>query len=933
MKVVFIGILFSLNSFAQSPIPCSNPADPPGETACLATPICDFNGYCGRTLSSYSSDAWTDLKNAIKAATIDQWGIDWLTIENDSYLKFIASSSSITFNVYVYDCNGAGTKAIQVVFFKADNCSGGPVTVVYANKEMVQQGAAHNVTVTGLTPGDVYYILIDGYSGKNCGYTFEAVAGVQSPAVQIDIAPQVTVCPGDQITATASGGDNSYQWTGTGLSSATGTSVIITAPTTPGSYSYGVEATGGTAFCPQSSTAQLTVIVDNCTSCTPPHLNIDNLTICTGSNIDLNTAINPNSDQANLSFYNSQADATSASSSINNITSVAGTYWVRAENPNDPTCFDVYAITITATTVSYTSSTTDANCGSNDGSLNITATDGTAPYTFSINNGPTQSNGTFSNLTAGSYSILITDNNGCQKSGTISINNLNGVTIIQLTTTDSNCGACDGVITVNGSGGTLPYTYNWMDANGLVIGGNSDQISNICSGNYSVEVTDANGCLASSVVTLGNLNAPTISLSGTNPTCGNADGSIKISGLNNNTSYGLTYQLGSETPIQITTNSDNSGNINIINLQQGTYSNFNVVDLGGCDIVSSDVITLSEPNAPVLIMPDNITVCEGETVTLTASASSGAVITWNNGINNGEPFIPNNIGVTTYTATATIDGCSSTGTTQISVEGMSNINFEGDILTGCSPLTVNFSNLTSGSFNGVCKWNFGDGLTASICDNVSHTYYAVGDYSVTLTMESLSGCASSYSQTNYIHVSPSPIASFTADPMVTNTLNPTVNFYNNSSNASSYEWDFGDYSVTNTEDSPSHTYDENNPGSYIVTLVASNGNDCNDTTRMIIKIDEEVIFFIPNTFTPDGNMFNEIFQPIFASGIDPNDFSFIIFNRWGEVIFQTKDIHAGWDGLYKGNIAKDGTYVWKLEFMETISDKRYIFNGHVNIIR
>ena len=98
----------SLTFAQQSPVPCSNPAYPPGETCCLATPICDFNGYCGRTLSSYQPNAWPELKLAIKNQTLTLGGLDWLTIENDSYLKFIASSSSISFNVYVYDsyvCN------------------------------------------------------------------------------------------------------------------------------------------------------------------------------------------------------------------------------------------------------------------------------------------------------------------------------------------------------------------------------------------------------------------------------------------------------------------------------------------------------------------------------------------------------------------------------------------------------------------------------------------------------------------------------------------------------------------------------------------------------------------------------------------------------------------------------------------------------------
>ncbi|HLW30528.1 MAG TPA: gliding motility-associated C-terminal domain-containing protein [Brumimicrobium sp.] len=252
------------SSFAQTRPPCSNDAAAPGYNACEATPICDFDGYCGRTTPDYKPmSAWHELKKGICDATPMLGGLDCMSLENDGYLKFIASASTISFNIYVYDCKKSGTNAIQVAFFSADNCSSGPVEVHFAEPKLVQQAAPHLITVNNLTPGKVYYILIDGYSGKDCGYTFEAVDGVALPEVKIDIAPNHTVCSGENVVANASGGEeNSYLWNditgGSTFSSTSNTTTTITPPTNPGTYTYSVESTGGNAFCPDNSSDTLT---------------------------------------------------------------------------------------------------------------------------------------------------------------------------------------------------------------------------------------------------------------------------------------------------------------------------------------------------------------------------------------------------------------------------------------------------------------------------------------------------------------------------------------------------------------------------------------------------------------------------------------------------------------------------------------------------
>lgn len=495
---IFTVLIFNQTAWTQqSPIPCSNDTDPPGETACLATPICGFNGYCGRTLSSYTADAWPALASAI--ITCSQSGFDQLDINNDSYLKFMASSSTITFNVYVYNCTKpVTTKAIQLAIFSAADCASGPVNVVYCNKQMMQQATPHNVTVNGLTPGQIYYILIDGYSSQNCGYTFEAVAGVGIPGVAIDVAPSVTVCAGDQINATASGGGASYTWAGAaGLSSTSGATVTITPPSTPGTYEYTVSSNGGTSMCPQNSGDTLSITVNNC-GCTPPTLNIQNISFCNPNSANLNNAIGAGSDPATLTFYNSQNDANNGTNPIGNTVSTAGTYWVRAVDPNDPSCFQVYQIDVTLTSFTYTANITDENCGANDGSISLTANGGASPYDYSINNGTTfQVSNAFNGLAANSYNIVIEDANGCITTGTENVGSIGGPTIDQITPTPASCfGDCNGQLSASVSGGSAPYTYNWT-LNGNVVGSNSANITNLCAGTYTLEVVGNDGCSVS----------------------------------------------------------------------------------------------------------------------------------------------------------------------------------------------------------------------------------------------------------------------------------------------------------------------------------------------------------------------------------------------------------------------------------------------------
>ena len=120
---------------------------------------------------------------------------------------------------------------------------------------------------------------------------------------------------------------------------------------------------------------------------------------------------------------------------------------------------------------------------------------------------------------------------------------------------------------------------------------------------------------------------------------------------------------------------------------------------------------------------------------------------------------------------------------------------------------------------------------------------------------------------------------------------------------------------------------------YVVELIAYSQLGCTDTAYSTIQITEEVIFYVPNTFTPDNDDYNERFEPVFTSGFDPYDYTLLIFNRWGEILFESHNAEVGWDGTYGGMMVQDGTYTWKIEFKTTATDERRTAVGHVNVIR
>jgi gliding motility-associated-like protein len=354
-------------------------------------------------------------------------------------------------------------------------------------------------------------------------------------------------------------------------------------------------------------------------------------------------------------------------------------------------------------------------------------------------------------------------------------------------------------------------------------------------------------------------------------------------------------------------------------------------DANGC--IASDQVVVTVNQLPTVFAGNDVVICAGVPITLTASGA--ATYSWSPVITNNVPFTPL-AGTNVYTVTGTsAAGC--TGTDQLTVTVNSNLlaDFTPVATVGCTPLTVTFTNNTLNSVN--CVWNMGDGTTLTGCSTVTNTYEQPGCYDVTLTVTAQNGCISNLTVLDAVRVEAIPVAEFAPSTNVINEYNMEVSFNNNSTGASTYVWDFGDSSPNSTDIEPTHDYTNSPYGNYEVMLVAISPAGCVDTTYSVIQIIEELIYYVPNTFTPDGDTYNQTFKPVFTSGFDIYDYSLFIYNRWGEVIFESHDANFGWDGSYGSNneteIVQDGTYTWVIEFKVTMNDERKRVNGHVNVLR
>jgi gliding motility-associated-like protein len=236
------------------------------------------------------------------------------------------------------------------------------------------------------------------------------------------------------------------------------------------------------------------------------------------------------------------------------------------------------------------------------------------------------------------------------------------------------------------------------------------------------------------------------------------------------------------------------------------------------------------------------------------------------------------------------------------------------------------------------NWDFGDGASSNQFGLAGHQFVTNGCFDVSLIVTTPEGCTSNSTQLSAVCIYPEPMASFSIDDAVISSLAPDVTFFNTSVHADTYLWDFGDNTTSITQN-PTHLY-PSDPATYVIILTASNLIGCQDTAALTVTVFQDLAIYVPNTFTPDGDEFNHVFNPVLTEGFKKESYHLSIFDRWGELIFESKDYRFGWDGTYyktqnrrKVTDCQTDTYIWKISIEVLQNGETKEFMGHVNLIR
>ncbi|MFM9985793.1 MAG: PKD domain-containing protein [Flavobacteriales bacterium] len=274
-------------------------------------------------------------------------------------------------------------------------------------------------------------------------------------------------------------------------------------------------------------------------------------------------------------------------------------------------------------------------------------------------------------------------------------------------------------------------------------------------------------------------------------------------------------------------------------------------------------------------------------------------------------------------------GCTAASSADYTIHPLPVAEFSADPAQGCEDLTVNFTNNSDGAQSYI--WSFGDGA-GSVAANPMHIYPDPGLYDVELIAVTDQGCRDTLEYDNYVEVWNLPIANFWTDPEETTIYTPEFFFHDASFDAVQWEWNLGDGWVF-TSENVLHTYEE--PGIWPVTLTVWNEHGCESSRSDVVIINDLFDVYVPNTFTPDGDGINEVFQPIVNGTAFIEEYTFQIYNRWGVLIFETHETDEPWIGEVRGGeyYAQDLAYNWQIIVQLKGSDDERVMRGHVNILR
>ncbi|MBK9759403.1 MAG: PKD domain-containing protein [Flavobacteriales bacterium] len=484
-------------------------------------------------------------------------------------------------------------------------------------------------------------------------------------------------------------------------------------------------------------------------------------------------------------------------------------------------------------------------------------------------------------------------------------------------------------VITTGNGG--PWNYTWTDANGMIVQSTLTATGDIyfgSGGTYSVLVSEGlngNGC-QDSLMAFINEPPPVEMTFLSDDTLICRTGTATLLAAAQGGSGLLTYHwntgaLGTPLNLSPTALSNYYAWATDPNncISDTLYTSVDVNPLLFFDLIDT-VVTC--PNVNVILAPENI-----------AGGDGAFAFDWGNGFSSDTSLLVNEENSQQFCMTLT-DGCETPDITRcvwLDVLPIPELIITADSVLGCDPFFTRF-HITDTTGGALAQWNFGDGiLIPGPTGTVGHTFSDPGLYDITAVVQWPNGCFDTTTVDNMINVANVPIAEFSWTPNPVSVLAPEVHFMEESDPyAVSFDWDFAGSDTAQGPD-PVFVFPNQVGNTYIVQLVVANYLGCTDTVVHPVEVADEFLVFVPNAFTPDGDGTND---QLFVLGddIDTEEFLLMVFDRWGEKIFETTDRGEGWDGGYNGALVKDGVYAWRLLARSAYTKQGYELTGHVTVL-
>ncbi len=483
--------------------------------------------------------------------------------------------------------------------------------------------------------------------------------------------------------------------------------------------------------------------------------------------------------------------------------------------------------------------------------------------------------------------------------------------------------------------GTTPFTYEWDFGDGGIDTGMTalHLYGGTGSYSYTVTITDSNGCVGvcSNVLTI--VVAPFVSADFTSTFtqgCDFATVTFTDASIGSPDSWFWDFNDGATSTQQNPTHTFTSA---------GSYN----ITLAATNGVYTD--TIIYPNYVVVYVSPIAGLTSFETTGCSAIStrfldqSFGATAwTWDFGDGNVSTLQnPSNVfsNIGSYNVTLTVSNgiCVDDSAITIDVYSSPTAAFTRD--SACATETIHFTDYSYITNSGTSiidqwTWDFGDGSSIVYDVNPTYEYPNGGIFVASLVVTTNFGCSDTIVDT--VNIFPKPKAQFIMDPDSATILNPVISFTDESigGGINQWNWSFGDNDSSLIQH-PVHEYVDT--GTYNILLIVKDTNNCLDIASENLIILPDYIFFIPNTFTPNNDGFNEDFLPR-ARGVNQLGYSFSIFNRWGDLIWETTNYQVPWDGTANKSkeMVQTDVYVWMI-ISKDMTGKSHLYTGHISLIR